>query len=289
MKKDNKKDIKKEKCGIYKFFRTVLGPIYKFYYNPKIKGRENIPTDGPIVVVGNHIHIMDQCNVCASTKRCIHYMAKKEYFDKQYKEGKFPWFFKGAGCIPVDRTIKDSDAVDSALEVLNDGYVLGLFPEGTRNAVKESRAQELYDTYKKELNMSFEMFYDGVRREKTSQVDYFEELMKRRVIKREEFIDNIFIVDNVLRELVRREKITEEEYYEHIFLPFKFGAVSMAHKTNALVVPFVTTGEYKFRSHNLNVVIGKPIKVSDNLEESNKKLRQEMIELYKESLQMTEK
>ena len=283
-----KKKTKLNEWG-YNLLTPIMRVLFKLWYNPTIVGKEYIPKEGSIIIASNHKHVYDQCLAIMATKRNIHYMAKKEYFDKQYKEGKFPWFFKGAGCIPVDRTIKDSDAVDSALEVLNDGYVLGLFPEGTRNAVKESRAQELYDTYKKELNMSFEMFYDGVRREKTSQVDYFEELMKRRVIKREEFIDNIFIVDNVLRELVRREKITEEEYYEHIFLPFKFGAVSMAHKTNALVVPFVTTGEYKFRSHNLNVVIGKPIKVSDNLEESNKKLRQEMIELYKESLQMTEK
>ena len=283
------KNDKKEKCGIYKLFRNVLGPIYKFYYNPKIIGAENIPTEGPIIFVGNHINIMDQCNVCISTKRCIHYMAKKEYFDKQYKEGKFPWFFRGAGCIPVDRSIKDTDAVDSAVEVLNDGYALGLFPEGTRNSVKEERAKELYNLYHKELNMPYKMFYDGIKSEKTSQVDYFEELMNKRVVRREEFIDNIFIADNVLQELVRKQRITEEEYYESIFLPFKYGAVSLAHKTNALLVPFVTTGEYKFRSHTLNVAIGTPIRVSENLEESNRLLRQEMIKLYKVSLQMTEK
>ena len=278
-----------EKCRLYKFFRGVLGPLYRFYYNPKIVGVENIPNEGPIIVVGNHIHIMDQCNPCSVTKRCIHYMAKKEYFDKQYKEGKFAWFFKGAGCIPVDRTIKDSDAVDSALEVLNKGYALGLFPEGTRNAVKEERAKELYEKYQKELNMPYKMFYDGIKEEKTSQINYFEELMNRKVVRREEFIDNIFIADNILRELIIKQRITEEEFDEHIFLPFKYGAVSMAHKTNALIVPFVTTGEYKFRSHNLNVVIGKPFRVSDDLEESNRRLRQEMINLYKVSLQMTEK
>ena len=279
----------KEKCGLYKFFRGTLRPIFKGYYNPKIVGGENIPTEGPIIIVGNHIHIADQCSPISVTKRCVHYMAKKEYFDKQYKEGKFAWFFRGAGCIPVDRTIKDTEAVDSALEVLHKGYALGLFPEGTRNAVKEARAKELYDTYQKELNMDFKAFYDGIKHEKTSQVDFLEDLLKRKVINRQEFIDNIFVPDNILRELVIKQRLSEEEYYEHIFLPFKFGAVSMAHKTNALIIPFVTTGDYKFRSHNLNVVIGKPIKVSDNLEESNNLLRQEMIKLYKESLQMTEK
>ena len=278
------KDNKKENCGIYKFFKIVLGPLYRFYYHPKIKGRKNIPKEGPIIIVGNHIHIMDQCNPICVTRRCVHYMAKKEYFDRQYKEGKFPWFFRGAGCIPVDRSKKDTDAVDSALEVLNNGWALGLFPEGTRNAVKESRARELYDLYQKELNMDFKGFYEAIRHERTSQVDYFEELMKNRMIKREEFINYLFIVDNFLKDLVSKGRITEDDYYEHLFLPFKFGAVSMAHKTNALIVPFVTTGHYKFRSKDLNVVIGNPIMVSDDLAESNQRLRKEMINLYKISM-----
>jgi 1-acyl-sn-glycerol-3-phosphate acyltransferase len=84
----------KEKMTGYKIFRAILKPIYLFWYNPKIIGKENIPKEGSIVVAGNHIHIMDQCNVIISTKRCLHYMAKKEYFD-----GKFAWFFKIGGCI----------------------------------------------------------------------------------------------------------------------------------------------------------------------------------------------
>ena len=66
--------MKKNKMVIYRIFRSVLGPIYRFWYHPVISGKENIPNEGPIVVVGNHIHIMDQCNVIISTKRKIHYM-----------------------------------------------------------------------------------------------------------------------------------------------------------------------------------------------------------------------
>ena len=148
-----------EKMPIYKIARPILGTIYKLWYNPKVIGKENIPKEGSILLVGNHIHIMDQCNVIISTKRNIHYMAKKEYFDPQYKEGKFPWFFRGAGCIPVDRTIKDDEAVESAMEVLKQNHALGLFPEGTRNGLKEERAKELYEKYGNE-NISFEDFYN---------------------------------------------------------------------------------------------------------------------------------
>ena len=59
-------------------------------------------------------------------------MAKKEYFDNK----KVSWFFKGCGCIPVDRTKKDNKAVESALSVLKDGGAIGIFQEGTRNRTK---------------------------------------------------------------------------------------------------------------------------------------------------------
>ena len=185
----------------YKLFKLILGPIFKFYYNPKVIGKENIPKNGSIVVVGNHIHIMDQCVPILSTKRVINYMAKKEYFDNK----KVAWFFKSAGCISVDRSKKDENAVNSALDVLNNGGAIGLFPEGTRNKTKD------------------------------------------------------------------------------LLLPFKFGAVSMASKTDSYLVPFGISGEYKFRSKNLVVRFGKPFKVKDgDLESANKKLEKEIRKLILE-------
>ncbi len=186
---------------LYKIAKPVLGLIYRLWYNPKIIGKENIPTEGSMVLVGNHIHIMDQCNVIIATKRCIHYMAKKEYFDNK----KVAWFFKWNGCISVDRSKKDDAAKNAALETLKDNGAIGIFPEGTRNKTKE------------------------------------------------------------------------------FLLPFKFGAVSMAQKTNAYIVPFGIAGDYKFRSKNLVIIYGKPFKVGDMpLEEANKKLEAEVGKLMKQ-------
>lgn len=112
----------------YKFFRGLLGPLFRLWYNPKIIGKENLNVDGPIIIAGNHKHVYDQCLIIISTKRVIHYMAKKEYFD-----GKLAWFFKAAGCIPVNREIKDVNATNAALDVLKNGGAIGIFPEGTRN------------------------------------------------------------------------------------------------------------------------------------------------------------
>ncbi len=176
---------------LYKFGKFILGPIFKFYYNPKIIDKENIPKEGPIIIAGNHMHLYDQCPTIIATKRGIHYMAKKEYFDDK----KVAWFFKLTGCISVDRANHDEEAVNLALSVLNDGGAIGIFPEGTRNKTKE------------------------------------------------------------------------------FLLPFKYGAVSMAKKTNALIVPFGITGDYKFRSKNLKIVYGKPLDISKiDIEEANKLL-----------------
>ena len=140
-----------EKMTLYKVAKPILGFIYKLWYNPKIIGKENIPKNGPVVIVGNHVHIMDQCNVILATKRCIHYMAKKEYFDKK----SIAWFFKSCGCIPVDRSIKDENAKEAGIEVLENDNVLGIFPEGTCSKTgevlpfKKGACRMAYDTNSK--------------------------------------------------------------------------------------------------------------------------------------------
>ena len=192
----------------YKIFRTVLGGLFKLYYSPKIIGGENIPKDGSFLLVGNHIHIMDQCLPLLATKRPVSYMAKKEYFDNK----KVAWFFKLAGCIPVNRQIHDTAAKEAALDVLKDDGAIGLFPEGTRNKTKE------------------------------------------------------------------------------FLLPFKFGTVSMASKTDATIVPFGVTGEYKFRSKDLVIRFGEPFKIGDmTLEEANEKLRNEVGKLMQKNLKEQKK
>ena len=153
----------------YRIFRSVLGPIFKLYYNPKIENEEVIPKDGPIIVCGHHKHLFDQCLPVVATKRTMNYMAKKEYFDNK----KIAWFFKSAGCIPVDRSKKDESAKEAAIEVLKNGGAIGIFPEGTRNALKDEKKKELYDLLEMENVISYKKFIKRIKKSnpKTSQIE----------------------------------------------------------------------------------------------------------------------
>ena len=126
MKKTEKKPEDRE-IG-YKILTPFMRPLFKFFYSPKIIGAEKIPSDSAVVIAGNHKHVYDQCLTIMATKRVIHYMAKKEYFD-----GMLAPFFRAVGCIPVDRSRRDFSSAMSALRVLKDGGAIGIFPEGTRN------------------------------------------------------------------------------------------------------------------------------------------------------------
>lgn len=119
---------------MYSIYKYILGIIFIIYYRPKFINKEYIPKEGPVIIAGNHIHLFDQCLPILSTRRMIHYMAKREYFD-----GKMAWFFKTAGCISVDRNNKENakNATKEGENLLKQGYAVGIFPEGTRNKTNE--------------------------------------------------------------------------------------------------------------------------------------------------------
>ena len=116
----------------YKLMRPIVSWNYKRKYHPVVIGGENIPKTGPLVFCGNHRHKDDQYNVMLETKRVIHMLSKDEYF-----KGKSAWFYRAAGCIPVDRSIHDENAKSEARAILHSKGCIGIFPEGTRNRTNQ--------------------------------------------------------------------------------------------------------------------------------------------------------
>ena len=115
----------------YKIIRPIITLFFPLLFKPKIIGKENIPNTGAVVLAGNHTHIFDCLLLISSTKRCIHFLAKKELWSGIKKI-----FFANLGLIPVDRKKKDHRALEEAEKYLNNEKVIGIFPEGTTEKEK---------------------------------------------------------------------------------------------------------------------------------------------------------
>ncbi len=88
---------------------------------------ENVPTDGPLLLAGNHTGFLDGPLIAGVAPRPVHFLVKKEMF-----VGPLGPILLALGQIPVDRDHPDRAAIQSALATLRSGGVLGVFPEGTR-------------------------------------------------------------------------------------------------------------------------------------------------------------
>ena len=112
-------------CGILKLFMMMI-------FRVEVRGAENIPEDGGIIICCNHISNWDPPLLQAFTGRRIYFMAKDELFHAFL----IGWIFKVLKAIPVKRNGADLAAVKSSIRVIKDGGVLGIFPTGQREKVK---------------------------------------------------------------------------------------------------------------------------------------------------------
>ena len=113
---------------IYQGIRLLLLAVFKIFFRIKVKGKENMPNQGGVIVMSNHISAFDPPLLAAIFSRPVRFMAKKELFENPII--RFVLFL--ADAFPVDRSKNDITAVKKALSVIKEEEVLGLFPEGTR-------------------------------------------------------------------------------------------------------------------------------------------------------------
>lgn len=112
-----------------KFVVFLLGNIFKLFMKLEVQGAENLPSDGAVVLTANHVTNFDVIPMQLSIPRPIFFMGKASLF-------KIPLFeaaIRDLGAFPVYRGEKDEWALRHAARVLENGQVLGMFPEGTRS------------------------------------------------------------------------------------------------------------------------------------------------------------
>ena len=113
-----------------------LGPFLKAVFRPWVSGAENLPKNGAVIVASNHLSFVDSIFLPLMLDRRVVFLAKSEYFSgKGLKGWLTKMFFIGTGQLPMDRSGgKASEAsLNTGMEVLARGDVLGIYPEGTRS------------------------------------------------------------------------------------------------------------------------------------------------------------
>ena len=126
------------KSVFYVIIRFLLYWPLKLFFRIRVKGRINEPTreQGPYLVCANHQTVLDVIFMCiALRQQQPHFMAKEGLFRVPVLRRLVKWL----GAFPVSRGRSDVGAIKHTLKLLEDGYSVGMFPQGTRCAGKELR------------------------------------------------------------------------------------------------------------------------------------------------------
>jgi 1-acyl-sn-glycerol-3-phosphate acyltransferase len=115
-----------------KIFFPTFRPLLRICFSWKVEGRENVPLTGPLILVANHVHVVDPIFLVFAFPRWITFMAKEELFRSAFLRAWLRW----AGSLSIQREGKvreKQQILKSARNALERGQVLGMFPEGSRS------------------------------------------------------------------------------------------------------------------------------------------------------------
>ncbi len=113
--------------AFYAFSRFVADKLLSLLFSVRIVGKENIPLTGSLILCPNHTSTLDPVLLGAKLPRVVRFMAKEELLKTKFTK----WLFKKYYVIPAKRDGTDAMAIKTAIRVLREGQVLGIFPEGT--------------------------------------------------------------------------------------------------------------------------------------------------------------
>ncbi|MBQ9008056.1 MAG: 1-acyl-sn-glycerol-3-phosphate acyltransferase [Clostridia bacterium] len=121
---------KKKRTLFYSIVTVIYFIIAKLFFFIHFEGRENIPADKPIILMSNHVSLLDPLTlgICVRDRE-IHFMGKKELFENKF----LGWCLTRLHAFPVDRGNSDIAAIRTSLNIIKAGDSLGIFPEGTRS------------------------------------------------------------------------------------------------------------------------------------------------------------
>ena len=122
---------------MYWFFKNiVVKPVLRLFFRARVIGAENVPATGAIIFASNHLSMIDSFFEPILVRRQITYLARSEFFAGKGLVGGFVrWFLVSTDMLPIDRSGGSASAasLQAGLKALDDGRMLGIYPEGTRS------------------------------------------------------------------------------------------------------------------------------------------------------------
>jgi 1-acyl-sn-glycerol-3-phosphate acyltransferase len=112
---------------LYAVIWAILAPSLRVYFRMHIAGAEHLPREGAAIIAPNHKSFLDSFFIAVCTRRHLRFMAKTELIEARYGG-----LLVRLGAFPVRRGQSNADALETAREILRQGGLLALFPEGTR-------------------------------------------------------------------------------------------------------------------------------------------------------------
>ena len=113
----------------YRFAKCVCNAVFSLIFHLEVYGEENLPKTGGFIFASNHVTVLDQVLIGVRVKRQLRFMAKVELFRNPF----FGALIRSLGAFPVERGKGDSSAITTAVNTVEQGGVLAIFPEGHRS------------------------------------------------------------------------------------------------------------------------------------------------------------
>jgi len=113
---------------LYRTLKPIALALMRLLFRLEVHGREQVPAAGPLLLVSNHVSLLDPPIVGGAAPRDLHYLAKEELFGVPV----LGWLIRRLNARPVKRDGADGRALKTGLRLLRDGRALLVFPEGTR-------------------------------------------------------------------------------------------------------------------------------------------------------------
>jgi 1-acyl-sn-glycerol-3-phosphate acyltransferase len=114
---------------VYYFGRVVIRILIFLVASWKVKGKQNLPKQGPLLIVSNHLHLADPPMTAASIPRKSFFMGKEDLWHNKWTR----FWVENFGAFPVRRDTFDREAIRQAEEILRQGYAVIMYPEGGRS------------------------------------------------------------------------------------------------------------------------------------------------------------